>query len=162
MEMLRNLSSLRQIQLALEYRGYQVRQPQDGQLLVTPPGQQQLQFRLCYLDQLLSGSQNQLLELQMPLGLRPDAEQKRALASVLAALSGSLGGQSGCGGMALVFGPEGLALRTCWLHPRQLPDLRSLLQQIKNVIRAWFLTYSLLAPYVMGQLSIRQLRARLS
>lgn len=152
MDMLRELPALRQIQLAFDHKGYTVDGP-DNCLLVSPPGLPQMQIRIRYLDPGLC-SQNQLLELLIPLGVRPEPGQMRELAPVMAACSGSRG-------MALVFGPEGLSLRKCLLHPRQMPDLRALLQIPTAIYGLWHLTRSLLALYLAGRLPLARLQEAL-
>jgi hypothetical protein len=143
---LRQLPALEQIRLALEYRGYRVKTQAKALLIDLPLSQ----LRLSYLD--CDGSQNQLLEVLLPLELVPDDQQFRELAPTLAVLDRAFGG------LSVVSGAEGLSLRSCVLHPRQLPDLRYVLSLVHGLIQAWSCSYSLISPYLKGQVSISGLQ----
>lgn len=149
--MVRQLPSLTQIALALQHRGFQVRQ-QGESLLVHQAGEGQPRLQLRYLEPLFANSPNQLLEMRVPLLLTPDPVQLKEIAGLLASLNGNLKG------LALVFAKEGLALRSCQLHPRQGPDLKNLLNQIHKAL--FFRKYlnSLLTPYLQGKTSYVQLQ----
>lgn len=141
----RRLPAMSQIRLALQHRGYRISGSAEGPLQVALLGQQGVsdcKVRLRYLESLPAGSQSQLLEMLLPLNLHPDQAQLDELAPLLAQLNGSLYG------LALVANAEGLCLRACTLHPRQLPDLRSLLRLFRGFVQAWSMCYSLLAPYI--------------
>lgn len=139
---LRALPALQQINLALKHRGFTVLSPDTHKdtLKVALPG---CLLELHYLDEAESGN-NQLLELLMPLNLLPDDQQLQTLAPVLAIFNSALGG------MSLVSGPDGLLLRSSVLHPRQIPDLKYLVELVHRFIWAWTYSYSKLSPYVLG------------
>ncbi|PKL78216.1 MAG: hypothetical protein CVV27_03665 [Candidatus Melainabacteria bacterium HGW-Melainabacteria-1] len=137
-ETLRSLPSLCQIQLALMHRTYRIASKTEQDLLVwLPSAQQHSPLRLRYCD--LHSTQSQLLEMDLPLGLNPDAQQLEALTPMMTALNNSL-----CN-LSLVLGPAGLSLHTKLLHPRQLPDLKSLLRQIRDFGKARSLCHALLS-----------------
>lgn len=156
-ELLRKLPAIRQIYLALRHCGYQLPEPRQELCLALPllhHSQRLSELQFQYLD-FQSQSQNQLLELRLPLQLRPNVEQIRELSPVISALNSRLWG------LNLVAGAEGLCLRICTLHPEHHPDLKALVQLIEVFTKAWSLSYSLLAPYIQGRVGIQQLAAGL-
>lgn len=145
----RALPALEQIKLALQHRGYAVRAHKttpDG-LLILLSG-----YELSLIEIQAASSPNcQLFEPLLPLKLIPDDQQLQTLAPALAILNASFGP------LNLVNSVEGLCLRSQTLHPRQTPDLKYLLELVKNFIKAWTYSYSLLSPYILGQAPFERL-----
>ncbi len=148
-EAFRTLPALEQIKLALQHRGYHVdyQTISEDSLIVSLSG---CQLRLCEIKA-SSNLNSQMFEMLLPLDLIPDDQQLVTLAPALAILNSSFGS------LNLVNSPEGLCLLSKTLHPRQMPDLKYLLELVQNFIRAWTYSCSLLSPYLLDRVPFERL-----